>query len=125
MFQLTIAEARSSQRLRSQFATLKRGQHQKYRPYAFTEHGVIMAANILASKTAVAASVQVVRVFVRLRQLLASNTELARKLEDLERKYDHQFKIVFDAIRELMTPAPPKAKPIGFRPARRVGHSGR
>ena len=106
MFQLTIAGARSSQLLRSQIATLKRGQHLKYRPHAFTEHGAIMAANILASKTAVAASVQVVRVFVRLRQMLASNTELARKLDELERKYDHQFKIVFDAIRELMTPLP-------------------
>jgi predicted DNA binding protein len=118
MFQLTIEEARSTQRLRSQFATLKRGQHLKYRPLAFTEHGAIMAANGLNSKRAVQVSVQIVRAFIRLRQILASNEELARKLNDLEKKYDHQFKIVFDAIRELMTPTSPRIKPIGFRPKR-------
>jgi hypothetical protein len=116
MFQLTMEEARSTQRLRSQIATLKRGQHLKYRPLAFTEHGALMAANVLASKTAVAASVEVVRAFVRLRQILASNEELARKLEELEKKYDHQFKLVFDAIRQLMTPPQARIKPIGFRP---------
>jgi phage regulator Rha-like protein len=120
MFQLTIEEARSTQRLRSQFATLKRGQHLKYRPLAFTEHGAIMAANILNSKRAVRVSVQIVRAFIRLRQILASNEGLARKLNDLEKKYDRQFKIVFDAIRELMTPPPSGIKPIGFRPKRQV-----
>ena len=75
-----------------------------------------MAANVLNSKRAVQASVQVVRVFVKLRQMLISNTELARKLEELEKKYDKQFKIVFDAIRQLMTPPPARATPIGFRP---------
>ena len=118
MFQLTIEEARSTQRLRSQFATLKRGQHLKYRPLAFTEHGALMAANVLASKTAIAASVEVVRAFVRLRQMAASNEELARKLEELEKKYDRQFKVVFDAIRQLMNPPSIKIKPIGFRPKR-------
>ena len=77
-----------------------------------------MAANVLSSKRAVEASVQVVRAFVKLRQMLASNHELALKLEELEKKYDVQFKIVFDAIRELMTPSPPKVKLIGFRPKR-------
>ena len=77
-----------------------------------------MAANVLASKTAIAASVEVVRAFVRLRQMLFSNEELARKFDELEKKYDHQFKIVFDAIRELMTPPPMRIKPIGFRPKR-------
>ena len=118
MFQLTIEEARSTQRLRSQIATLKRGQHLKYRPLAFTEHGAIMAANVLNSKRAVQVSVQIVRAFIKLRQILASNEELARKLNELEKKYDRQFKIVFDAIRELMTPSPPLIKPIGFRPKR-------
>jgi predicted DNA binding protein len=97
---------------------LKQGQNLKYRPLAFTEHGALMAANVLASKTAIAASVEVIRAFVRLRQIVASNEELARKLNDLEKKYDHQFKIVFDAIRELMTPASSRIKPIGFRPRR-------
>jgi hypothetical protein len=118
MFQLTIEEAESTRRSRSQIATLKQGQNLKYRPLAFTEHGALMAANVLASKTAIAASVEVIRAFVRLRQIVASNEELARKLNDLEKKYDHQFKIVFDAIRELMTPASSRIKPIGFRPRR-------
>ena len=85
-------------------------------PHTFTEHGALMAANILKSDRAVQASVQVVRAFVKLRRMLASNAELAHKLDELERKYDQQFKIVFDAIRQLMTPIPAKARPIGFRP---------
>jgi phage regulator Rha-like protein len=111
MFQLTAREWDS---LRSQFATLKRGQHRKYLPYAFTEHGALMLANVLNSERAAQTSVQVVRAFVRLRQLLASNAELARKLEALETKYDAQFKVVFDAIRQLMTPEPSKRREIGF-----------
>jgi hypothetical protein len=83
-------------------------------PYAFTEHGALMAANILNSERAVEASVQVVRAFVKLRQMLASNAELARKVETLEKKYDANFKVVFDAIKKLMMPTvPPKSK-IGF-----------
>ena len=85
-------------------------------PFAFSEHGALMAANILKSDRAVCASVQVVRAFVKLRRMLASNAELAHKLDELERKYDQQFKIVFDAIRQLMTPVPANAKLIGFRP---------
>jgi len=73
-----------------------------------------MAANVLNSERAVQASVEVVRAFIRLRQMLAPNTELAKKLEELERKYDRQFKVVFDAIRQLMTPPEPKRKEIGF-----------
>ena len=114
MFRLTADEFNS---LMLQNATSKKGRGGRRKlPYVFTEHGAIMAANVLASKTAVAASVQVVRAFVRLRQMLASNADLAKKLEELERKHDSQFKIVFDAIRQLMTPAPAKVKPIGFRP---------
>jgi hypothetical protein len=86
-------------------------------PYAFTEHGAIMAASVLNSPRAVETSVQVVRAFVRLRQMLSSNAELSRKLATLEKKYDIQFKVVFEAIRELMTPLEPKKKrPIGFAP---------
>ena len=73
-------------------------------PYAFTEHGALMLANVLNSERAAQTSVQVVRAFVRLRQMLASNAELARKLAALENKYDAQFKVVFDAIRQLMSP---------------------
>jgi len=86
-------------------------------PAAFTEHGAIMAASVLNSARAVEMSIFVVRAFVRLRQMLASNVELARKLATLERKYDAQFRVVFEAIRELMTPPEPKKKrPIGFGP---------
>ncbi len=121
MFQLTVEEttALTSQiagsNLRSQIATSRTHGGRRYRPYAFMEHGSIMAANVLNSEGAVQASVQVVRAFVRLRQLLGSNTELARKLEELEGKYDRQFKTVFDAIRQLMSPPLPRRKQIGFR----------
>lgn len=85
-------------------------------PHAFTEHGTIMAANVLNSERAVQASVEIVRAFVRLRLILSSNAELSRRLDDLESKYDRQFKVVFDAIRELMSPTPPSGrKQIGFR----------
>lgn len=99
----------------SQFATSS-SQHGGRRklPLVFTEHGAIMAANVLNSKTAVQASVQVVRAFIRLRQMLASNAELARKLSEIERKYDAQFRVVFAAIRQLMTPPEPQRKQIGF-----------
>ena len=84
-------------------------------PFAFTEHGALMAANVLKTSTAIKTSVQVVRAFVRLRQMLASHAELARKLAVLEKKYDAQFKVVFDAIRQLMAPAEPrKQRRIGF-----------
>ncbi len=128
MFQLTEEEWDA---LRSQFATLKtgRGKHRKYMPYAFTEHGAIMAATILNSPKATEVSVYVVRAFVRLREVLASNKALAKRLDVLEQtteamamQHDSfarntrvQLKQVFDAIRELMTPPEPKKKrPIGF-----------
>ena len=84
-------------------------------PLVFTEHGAIMAANVLTSEQAVKMSVLVVRAFVQLRQILASNAELARKMLELENKYDRQFKAVFDAIRQLMTvPEPSRKPPIGY-----------
>ena len=84
-------------------------------PYAFTDHGAIMAANVLNSSRAVEMSVHVVRAFVRLREMIASHKELAKRLDELEARYDRQFKVVFDAIRELMTPLDPKPKrKIGF-----------
>ena len=84
-------------------------------PYAFTEHGAIMAASVLNTPLAVEVSVQVVRAFVKLREMILSHKDLAKKLEDLEKKYDSQFKLVFDAIRQLMAPPEPRKKrPIGF-----------
>ena len=89
----------------------------RYPPMAFTEQGVAMLSSVLNSQQAVDVNIAIVRAFVRLRRMVASNVELARKLEDLESKYDNQFKIVFRAIRELMTPSPtPTPKRIGFRP---------
>ena len=79
----------------------------------FTEQGVAMLSSVLRSKRAIAVNVEIMRAFVRLRQMLASNATLARKLVELERKYDAQFKVVFDAIRQLMTPPTPQRKQIG------------
>ena len=114
MFQLTKEEAVSI-RLRSQSVTLKRGQHLKYRPHAFTEHGILMLSSVLNSDRAVQVNIEIMRAFVNLRRMLASNVELAGKLKELESKYDRQFKVVFDAIRRLMSPPPSARKPIGFR----------
>ena len=84
---------------------------------AFTEQGVAMLSGVLRSERAVAANVEIMRTFVRLRRLLLSQEEMARKLSALERRYDHQFKVVFDAIRQIMAPEiPPKSRRIGFRP---------
>jgi len=83
-------------------------------PNAFTEHGAIMVATILNSPIAVKTSIQVVRAFVRLREMIASHKGLAKRLDELEKKYDAQFKVVFDAIRQLMTPPEPKRRRIGF-----------
>ena len=114
MFQLTKEEAVSI-RLRSQSVTLKRGQHLKYRPHAFTEHGILMLSSVLNSQRAVQVNIEIMRAFVNLRRMLTGNVELAGKLKELESKYDRQFKVVFDAIRRLMSPAPSARKPIGFR----------
>jgi hypothetical protein len=83
-------------------------------PYAFTEQGVAMLSSVLHSPRAVRVNIEIMRAFVRLRQMLASNAELARKLEALEKKYDRQFKVVFDAIRRLMSPSLKPRREIGF-----------
>jgi hypothetical protein len=116
MFRLTRAEA---ERSRSQFAILKsgRGFNLKYLPYAFTEHGAIQAANILNSPRAVTMGIHVVRAFVQLRELLASNKQLAQKFAELERKlatHDQAITGILKAIHELMNPPPPKRRGIGF-----------
>ena len=110
MFQLTAQEFTI---LRSQFATSRWGGR-RTPPYAFTEHGTVMLASVLSSPTAIQASIAIVQAFVRLRQMLTSHGELARKLSALEKKYDAQFKVVFDAIRQLMEPPPAKRRSIGF-----------
>jgi len=113
MFQLTAIEVFKLNR--SQIVTgSQKHRDPRFPPYAFTEHGALMLANVLNSERAAQTSVMVVRAFVRLRQMLASNAELARKLAALENKYDAQFKVVFDAIRQLMSPPEPKRREIGF-----------
>ena len=112
MFQLTWEEVENP---RSQIVTLKPGENIKYRPYAFTEQGVAMLSSVLRSERAVRVNIEIMRAFVQLRRMLSSHADLARKLATLEKKYDAQLKVVFDAIRELMTPLePPKKRRIGF-----------
>ncbi len=129
MFQLTIEEADFSrsqsvilneqdpedgQASRSQSGTSKRGKNIKYLPYAFTEQGVAMLSSVLRSPRAVQVNIEIMRAFVRLRQMLQTNVDLARKLAVLEKKYDAQFRAVFDAIRDLMTPPERSKRRIGF-----------
>ena len=117
MFQLAAEEVGF---LRCQFGTLNdgaqpgRGKHRKYLPYAFTEQGVAMLSGVLHSPRAVQVNVEIMRTFVRLRQMLRENPEFARKLAGLEKKYDAQFKIVFDAIRGLMAPPVKPRRKTGF-----------
>jgi hypothetical protein len=119
MFQLAWKEIELS---RSQSVILndaseykeQRGKNIKYRPNAFTEQGVAMLSSVLKSRRAVQVNVEIMRTFVRLRNMIGHNRELARRLDILESKYDRQFKVVFDAIRELMAPPPSPKRRIGF-----------
>ena len=83
-------------------------------PYAFTEHGILMLSNLISSGRAVSVSIQIIRVFTKLRQMLSTHEDLKKKIEDMEKKYDHQFKIVFDAIRKLITDDQKPKPKIGF-----------
>jgi hypothetical protein len=132
MFQLTSEEFVS---LRSQVVNLNLKSQiaisssawggRRHPPFAFTEHGVAMLSSVLRSKRAVQVNIEIMRAFVRLRQMLASNTQLAGKLAALEKKYDAQFKVVFDAIRQLMTPPEPKKRKIGFLVEEKAAAYGR
>lgn len=126
MFQLTweelatffpsLVSVQSTANPRSQFVTLESGSNIKYLPYAFTEQGIAMLSSVLRSPRAIQVNIEIMRAFVKLRQLLAGNVELAKKMEAMEQKYDGQFRVVFDAIRELMNPSPSSLKQkIGFR----------
>ena len=113
MFQLSEKEVADLNR--SQFVTgSQKHRDPRSRPYAFTEQGVAMLSSVLRSKRAVTVNIEIMRAFVKLRQFLASNTELARRLDELESRYDKQFKIVFDAIRQLMAKPVKDRKEIGF-----------
>lgn len=112
MFRLTPDESRI---LRSQFVTSKEGRGgRRYNPLAFTEQGVAMLSSVLKSERAILVNIAIMRTFVKLREMLASHRDLAKKLEEMERKYDAQFKVVFDALRELMRPIAKPRRRIGF-----------
>jgi len=113
MFQLSKKEY---QILISQIAISRWGGRRKL-PYAFTEHGILMLSSVLNSERAVEVNIQIMRTFTKLRQLMLKHTDLRKKIEEMEKKYDSQFKIVFRAIKELLEPPVPKSKgPIGFQP---------
>ncbi|HEX4959931.1 MAG TPA: ORF6N domain-containing protein [Thermoanaerobaculia bacterium] len=111
MFQLTRGEV---ERLRSQFVTSSWGGRRTL-PYAFTEQGVAMLSSVLRSPRAVRVNIEIMRAFIRLRQVVATHTDLVRRLDELEVRYDGQFKVVFDALRQLMVPAKKERRKIGFR----------
>jgi len=113
MFQLSADDAAV---LRSQIVTLKdrRGAHRKYRPFAFTEQGIAMLSGVLRSPRAVLVNIEIMRVFVHLRELLQSNADLARRVNELERTSDRRFRVVFEAIRGLMAPSKQPRRRIGF-----------
>ncbi|MDP8298824.1 MAG: ORF6N domain-containing protein [Candidatus Tantalella remota] len=112
MFQLRKDEFES---WRSQFVTSNRDKMGlRYRPYAFTEQGVAMLSSILNSKRAILVNIQIIRTFARLREMLATHKELRKKIEIMEAKYDYQFKVVFDAMKELLTPPVKPNRRIGF-----------
>jgi len=112
MFQLSREEFAF---LRSQSVTSSDWGGRRYPPYAFTEQGVAMLSSVLRSSRAIQVNIEIMRAFIRLRRMLASHAELAKKLDALEKKYDAQFKEVFEAIRQLMAPPGPKRRAIGFR----------
>ncbi len=112
MFQLSKEEY--DELLRCQFGTLKRGQHSKYLPYTFTENGVAMLSSVLNSKRAIQVNIQIMRTFTKIRGMLATHKELKQKIEEMEKKYDYHFKIVFDTIKQLIEPPQKYKKRIGF-----------
>ena len=117
MFQLTASEV--AQLNRSQIVIgSEKHRDPRARPYAFTEQGVAMLSSVLRSKRAIAVNIEIMRAFVKLREVFTSNAELARRLDELESKYDKQFKIVFVAIRQLMAKPVRDRKEIGFRSRR-------
>ena len=112
MFELTTDEYRS---LRSHFVTLKRGQHSKYPPFAFTEQGVAMLSGILNSDRAIQVNIAIMRTFVQIRTIMQTNKQLANKIEKLEKKYDENFELVFKALKQLIKKKDKPKKKIGYK----------
>jgi hypothetical protein len=114
MFQITENEAKNwiSQIVISN----KEKMGLRKRPLAFTEYGILMLSSVLNSKKAIQVNIQIMRTFTQLRRMLLTNNDLRKKIAEMETKYDHQFKIVFDAIRQLLTPSEKPKRRIGFHP---------
>lgn len=112
MFRLSSQEVAT---LRSQSVTSRSWGGRRSPPYAFTEQGVAMLSSVLRSERAVRVNIEIMRAFVRLRRMLASHIDLARKLAALEKKYDHQFRVVFEAIQQLMEEDEVPRDPMGFK----------
>jgi len=130
MFELTLEEAEASRSQfvtlnevsasRSQYATLNRGQNIKYLPFAFTEHGILMLANVLRSEQAVAMSIHIIRVFTRMRELLLSSNDVLTELKELQGRitgHDEEIQAIFDHLAALVSPVERSRKPIGFKPS--------
>jgi hypothetical protein len=111
LFELTKEENRS---LRSQSVTLKRGQHSKYAPFAFTEQGVAMLSSVLKSNRAIQVNIQIMRTFTQLRKMLSSHEDLKKKIESMEKKYDENFRIIFEAMKQLLAEEEKPKKKIGY-----------
>jgi phage regulator Rha-like protein len=122
MFELTKDEYDS---LRYQFGTLKRGQHTKYLSLAFTEQGVAMLSSVLNSRRAIEINILIMRAFVKLREMISTHKDLLRKVEEMERKYDRQFQVVFEAIKQLMAEPEKPKKRIGFEVKEAAARYGR
>jgi len=123
MFEINKEENDS---LRSQFGTLKRGEHSKYLPMAFTEQGVAMLSSVLSSKMAIEVNIQMIRVFSKMRAMILSNKEILLRLEQVEKsmikndakmkKYDEDIQVIFKVLKQLINPREPPRKRIGFKP---------
>jgi len=121
IFQLSKVEF---QNLKSQLVTSNWGGLRRAAPYAFTEQGVAMLSSVLNGRRAVQVNIEIMRAFVRLRELIITHKDLVRRLNEMEKKYDSQFRVVFDAIRELMVPSTPKKRRIGFLVTERTARYG-
>ena len=115
-FMIRLTRKEYQEFLRCQIGALEAGKYSKYTPYAFTEQGVAMLSSVLNSARAIRVNIQIMRVFTQLRRMLLTNTDLKRKIEEMEKKYDKQFVIVFEAIKQLLeSPKVQEKKLIGFR----------
>ena len=121
----TLAPKEEYNSLRSQIGTLKRGTHSKYLPMVFTEQGVAMLSSVVNSRRAIQVNILIMRAFVKMRQMASSHKDLLQKVEEMEKRYDEQFRVVFEAIRQLMAPPEKPRKKIGFEVSEPKGRYGK